>query len=153
MEATYTDLGRDDIPKLIGVSSITLRNQHVQAEASDELAGAKRLGSDKAEGKQFVGAIEHDGYLRFAKVPLQGLRRIVVRVASAGAGGSIEIHRGSPGGPLLGSTSVEVNGSWEQFYARAIELEPATGRDDLFVVFKNAKNRGGLMNIDSLDFQ
>lgn len=153
LEATYTDLGRDDIPKLIGVGKVTLRNRKVQAEAADEIVGAKPLGSDKAEGKQFVGAIEHDGYLRFANIPLDQVQTISVRVTSAGAGGEIEIHRGSVDGPVLGRTNVEVNGSWDAFYDKKIELEPTTGRDDLYVVFKNPQNRGGLMNIDSLNFQ
>jgi cytochrome c len=152
LEATYTDTGRDDIPKLIGVGSVTLRNRHVQAEAADSLAGAQRLGSGKAEGNQFVGAIEHDGYLKFAAVPLESVQSIVVRVASAGAGGAIEIHDGSVDGPLLGQTNVEVNGDWEAFYEKTIALESAPARGDVFVVFKNAANRGGLMNIDSLEF-
>ena len=49
--------------------------------------------------------------------------------------------------------TVEVNGSWEDFYVKPIELEASSGRDDLFVVFKNEKNRGGLMNVDSLEFR
>ncbi|MGN6546023.1 MAG: carbohydrate-binding protein, partial [Aureliella sp.] len=153
LEATYTDLGRDEIPKLIGVGKVTLRNRKVQAEAADEIVGAKPLSSDKAEGKHFVGAIEHDGYLRFANVPLDQVHAISVRVTSAGAGGEIEIHRGSVDGPVLGRTNVEVNGSWDAFHEKKIELERTTGRDDLYVVFKNPQNRGGLMNIDSLNFQ
>jgi cytochrome c len=150
LEATYTDLGRDDIPKLIGVGAVTLRNPHLQAEEADAIAGAKRLNSDNAEGKQFVGAIEHDGYLQFSKVRFDDLSAIKVRVASAGAGGTIEIHRGSVDGPLLGQTSVEVNGQWEKFYDKTFPLEQGQGQDDLFVVFKNFEKRGGLMNIDSL---
>jgi cytochrome c len=153
LEATYTDLGRDEIPKLIGSGSVTLRNRKVQAEEADDVRGAKKLGSGKAEGKQFVGAIEHDGYLKFAKIHLDKLQSIVVRVASAGVGGSIEVHRGSVDGPLLGRTTVEVNGSWEEFYEKNIPLEATTGRDELYLVFKNAEQRGGLMNIDSLYFQ
>lgn len=153
LEATYTDLGRNEIPKLIGVGSVTLRNRKVQAESADAIAGAQRLGSGNAEGKQFVGAIEHDGFLKYSGIPLSNVRSIVVRVASAGAGGAIEIHRGSVDGPLLGRTNVEVNGNWEEFYEKTIQLEPSSGSDDLFVVFKNAENRGGLMNVDSLRFQ
>ena len=75
---------------------------------------------------------------------------ISVRVASAGAGGDIEIRRGSANGDLLGRTSVEVNGNWEEFYEKTITLRESDARDSLYVVFKNEKNRGGLMNLDSL---
>jgi cytochrome c len=74
-------------------------------------------------------------------------------VASAGAGGVIEVRRGGVDGALLGQATVEVNGQWEEFYDKVIELEPSTGTDDLFFVFQNEKNRGGLMNVDSITFQ
>lgn len=153
LEATYTDLGRGDIPKLIGVATVTLRSRNLQAEAADEFAGTRPLSSDQAQGKRFMGAVEHDGFLKFADVPLDDLRVLTARVASAGAGGAIEVRRGSVDGPLLGSTSVEVNGSWEEFYEKTIELEAASGSDDLYIVFKNPENRGGLMNVDSLSFR
>ncbi len=153
LEATYTDLGRGDIPKLIGVGSVMLRSRNLQAESANEFRGTQPLGSDRAEGKQFMGAIEHDGFLKFADIPLDGVHAITARVASAGAGGAIEVHRGSVDGPLLGGATIEVNGDWEAFYDKTIELEPASGSDDLYIVFKNPQQRGGLMNVDSLLFR
>ena len=71
-----------------------------------------------------------------------------VRELAAGS-----IRRGSLEGPLLGMLPVTVNGSWEDFREESIALALATGRDTLYVVFKNEANRGGLMNIDSLSFR
>ena len=153
LEATYTDLGRDEIPKLVGVSSVSLRSRTVQAEAADAIAGTQPLNSDKAQGKTFMGAINHDAFLKFEAVRLDGLKAVTVRVTSAGAGGTIEVRRGAPDGPLLGTIPVEVNGSWEDFRDKKIELQPTQGRDSLLLIFKNEANRGGLMNIDSLTFE
>ncbi|TVQ00893.1 MAG: carbohydrate-binding protein [Planctomycetaceae bacterium] len=153
LEATYTDLGRDDIPKLVGVGAVTLRSRRVQAEAADEYRGTQPLNSDRAEGKRFMGGIEHGAFLRFDDIPLDGLRSVGVRVASAGAGGEIEVRRGAVEGPLLGSIRVEVNGAWEEFREERIGLRAASGRDTLYLVFVNPVNRGGLMNIDSLSFE
>jgi cytochrome c len=153
LQATYTDLGRGDIPKLEGSSVITLRSRNLQAESANEITGAQKLNSGKAEGKQFVGAITHDSFLRFDRISLDGLKSLKVRVASAGVGGNIEVRRGSAEGALLGSVAVEVNGNWEEFYEKEIELTNCDGRDTIFLVFKNEKNRGGLMNIDSVTFQ
>jgi hypothetical protein len=72
-------------------------------------------------------------------------------VASAGAGGHIEFRLHSPDGPVLGSMPVEVNGDWEQFYLREIEVEANMVTADLFLVFVNKKNRSGLMNIDWIE--
>ncbi len=153
LEATYTDRGRDDIPKLSATGVVTLRSRQLQAESAAEIKGARPLGSSKAEGGKFVGAIEHDGFLRFDNVPLDQVGSITVRVASAGAGGDIEIRRGSVTGDLLGGTPVEVNGDWEAFYEKTIALTESDARDVLYVVFKNAEKRGGLMNLDSLRFE
>ncbi|MEZ6086430.1 MAG: carbohydrate-binding protein [Pirellulaceae bacterium] len=150
LEATYTDLGRAEIPRLIGTASITLRNRHLQAEEADEFQGTQALGSDKAEGKRFMGAINHDAFLLFKNIPFDDLQSVTVRVTSAGSGGTIEARRGSPNGTLLGSVEVEVNGSWDAFYDKSFDLTPSSGRDSLYLVFKNEKNRGGLMNIDSV---
>lgn len=153
LEASYVDLGRGEIPKIIGIGSIRLRSRHLQAEAADKFAGTRPLGSDKAEGNQFMGAIEHDGFLKFDRIRFDDIKSINARVASAGVGGTIEVRRGSIDGKLLGKATVEVNGQWEEFYDKIITLEPTTGTDDLFLVFQNEKNRGGLMNVDSLTFQ
>lgn len=153
LEAIYTDLGRGEIPKLIGIGAVVLRNRHMQAEAADAFQGTQRLGSDRAEGRYFMGAINHEAFLKFNDIPLDGLKTIAVRVASAGAGGEIEVRRGRVDGELLGTVMVSVNGSWEDFYEKTIELKPQSGRDAVYLVFKNPVNRGGLMNIDSLIFQ
>ncbi len=153
LSANYADTGRGDIPKLSGSASVTLRSRNLQAESADEFRGTQKLGSDKAQGKHFMGGIEHDGFLKFTNIPLDTVEQVVVRVASAGVGGVIELHRGAVDGPLLGSTTVDVNGDWTDFYEKTIELESTEGRDSLYVVFKNEKNRGGLMNIDSLNLQ
>lgn len=153
LEATYTDLGRGEIPALIGTGSVMLRSRHVQAEAADHFHGTQVLGSGKAEGGHFMGAINHDAFLKFAGVTFDGLESIVARVTSAGAGGTIEIRRGRPDGDLVGSGEVKVNGSWEDFFELEIPLTDSTGRDALFLVFKNETNRSGLMNIDSIKFR
>jgi cytochrome c len=110
------------------------------------------LNSNKAQGKAFVGSIEDGASLRLNGISLAAVSQIIVRVASAGAGGIIEVHRNKIDGTLLGSVSVEVNGEWETFSEKTITFPKQDGIDDLFFVFKNPKNRGGLMNIDSIEF-
>ncbi len=99
-----------------------------------------------------MGAIEHDGFLRFNQISLEKTKQIVIRAASAGAGGVVEARRGSPTGPLLGDVTVEVNGDWHAFTEKIIDLKEPSSREDVYLVFKNEKNRGGLMNIDSVSF-
>ena len=79
--------------------------------------------------------------------------RVTLRIASAGAGGSIEIRLDQPDGTLLATTEIEVNGQWEQFYDRHVELKKADGRHDVIMRFVHPQQAGGLMNLDSIHFQ
>ncbi len=153
LEATYTDLGRGEIPPLSGSFSVVLRSRRIQAESADEYKGTPPLNADQAQGKRFMGAIVHDGFLRFTQISLAQTKQIVIRAASAGTGGTVEAHRGATDGPLLGSVPVEVNGDWHAFTEKIIELKDPSGHDDVYLVFKNEKSSGGLMNIDSVEFR
>ncbi len=153
IEATYTDLGRGDIPALSGSGSIVLRSRLIQAESADEYKGTQLLNANEAQGKRFMGGIGHDAFLRFNQISLGQTKQIVIRAASAGAGGTVEAHLGAADGPLLGSVLVENNGDWHAFTEKIIDLKEPSGREDVYLVFKNEKNRGGLMNIDSIEFR
>jgi hypothetical protein len=58
-----------------------------------------------------------------------------------------------PDGPLLATVPVEVNGQWEKFYDREVDLPATQGRHDLIVRFTHPGNASGLMNLDSVHFQ
>jgi cytochrome c len=152
LEATFTDAGNGAIPALTSTASLVLRSRKIQAEAAIEYRRTKPLASDNAEGGQFMGSIDHRGFLKFPELRLDQVGAIRVSVASAGAGGQIEFRVGSPKGEPIGVVSVEVNGQWEEFYQKMIPIEAVSGSHDVYAVFVNEKNRGGLMNIDWVEF-
>jgi cytochrome c len=143
LEATYTDAGRAPAGSLNAQTSVKLRSRRLQAELADETISAKVLGN-------FVGDIHHEAILRFSKVNLTDSVRATCRVASAGAGGKIEIHAGSVSGELLGEVEVKPTGAWDKWVELSTPLKPA-GRGDVFVVFVNP-GQGGLMNLDWIRF-
>ncbi|MEP7219096.1 MAG: hypothetical protein ABI876_09280, partial [Bacteroidota bacterium] len=49
----------------------------------------------------------------------------------------------------MATADVEVNGEWEKFYERIVDLPETKGRHDLYFRFVNEQNPGGLMNLDS----
>lgn len=153
LEASYTDLGRDAIPALSGTASVTLRSRTVEAENADAFSGTQPLNSGRASGGVFMGAINHDGYLLFRDIDLARVNALSIQAASAGAGGAIEVRFGSKDGPVLGSTPVDVNGDWEAFSEKRVLLQHSSQRGDLYLVFQNEQNRGGLMNVDRITFQ
>ena len=153
LQASYTDLGRDTIPALSGTATVTLRSRSVEAEQADAYSGTQPLGSGRASGGVFMGAINHDGFLLFRDIDLSRVDALKIQAASAGVGGRIDIRFGSVDGPLLGSTQIEVNGDWEDFSEKRVALTPTTDRGDLYLVFQNEQNRGGLMNVDRITFE
>ncbi len=158
LEANYTDRGAGIIPALNATATVRLRPRLVEAESANEVGGPQLLGSGSASGGRFVGAINHDHYLKFREVNLGHVNQLKLNVSSAGTGGSIEIRQGQKDGPLLASTEVRVNGEWEKWYELTVDLPETSGEadaqtpKDLFVVFTNPQKAGGLMNLDSIYF-
>ncbi|WP_433609844.1 carbohydrate-binding protein [Dactylosporangium sp. CA-139114] len=68
-----------------------------------------------------------------------------VRVASAGAGGTIEFRAGSPTGPLLGTVSAANAGGWDTFREAAVPLAVSASQV-LYVVCHGGS--GSLFDID-----
>lgn len=153
LEATYLDRGVGDVPALSGSATLVLRQRKVEAETADEIRGPQLLSSKSAGGGKFAGAIDHGHYLRFNDLTFDQVKRVTLRVASAGAGGSIELRLDKPDGPLIATAPIEVNGNWEAWYDRDVEIAATKGRHDLFVRFVNAQRQSGLMNLDSIYFQ
>lgn len=152
LEASYVDLGAEGVPAQSEVAKITLRPRKIEAEYADQISGPQVLNSGNASAGKFIGAINHRHFLKFSDIPLKDAKRVLLRVASAGAGGAIELRAGSPDGKLLGKADIEVNGQWEQFYDKWIELPAERERGDVYVVFVHPQGASGLMNLDSITF-
>ena len=152
LEATYTDRGAGAIPPLSASATLLLRQRAVEAESADEIHGPQVLGSGNASGGKFIGAINHGHFLRFRNIAMDEVGSITLRIASAGSGGQIEVRLDKPNGELIASTDVEVNGQWEEFYDRKVELKYTSGRHDVIIQFVHPQKAGGLMNVDSIQF-
>ncbi|MFN9219351.1 MAG: PQQ-dependent sugar dehydrogenase [Planctomyces sp.] len=152
LEAIYADRGAGTVPSLTAATTVYLRQRLVEAELADEVRGPQILNSGNASGGRFIGAINHGHLLRFSGVQLDQVGAMKLKIASAGAGGAIEIRLDSAEGELLASVPVEVNGQWEQFYERTVSAGEHSGRRDLFIRFTHPQQAGGLMNLDSIEF-
>lgn len=157
LHATYRDKGWGTIPSLSASQSIELRSRTLQAEMADKIHNMQILGSHSAGNGKFCGAINHGSYIRVDRVPVNQFKSIVASVASAGAGGKIEVHMNEPDGPLVGTMDVKVNGNWEKWYEVTME-NPADltanspSHVDLYFVCVNETQKSGLMNIDWIRF-
>ena len=80
-----------------------------------------------AGGGQNIGFIEHGDYVSYERVNLEELTGIRFRVASGGAGGTIEARLDSPTGPLAGSVAVAPTGGWQNWANVTMDLPTPAG--------------------------
>ena len=117
---------------------------------------------------EFEGLVQTDGYwydndlsnidagdhVSYAPISLSQVPKLRFRVASAGAGGTIEARLDSPTGELAGSVDVPVTGGWQQwqFVDMDVAASAQEGSHELFLVFTNPNPAAtGLFNINFFD--
>lgn len=145
LEAVYTDGGRSPAGSLSAKASISLRSRRLEAELADEKQGPRALG-------RFAGAIDHGHALLWTNLNFQGSGLVLARVASGGAGGTIQLRAGSREGALLAELDVAVTGSWDKWIEVSAPLMAPAERSDLVVLFLNPE-KSGLMNLDWIEIQ
>ncbi len=146
IDASYTDNGG-----LTTRSVRTLQPKKRQGEHWSSMSGVQVAAHAAAEGGSTAGYIENNDWIAFSPYRLNNATQFTARVASAGAGGTIEVRTGSPTGGLLGSVAVPVTGSWETFVnvTANITAGPASTAT-LYLVFKGGA--GNLFDVDSFTF-
>ena len=98
------------------------------------------------EGGQDVAYIEDGDYIGFKDVDFSsGADAIDLRLASPNSGTSVEIRLDSQNGTLIGTCSVTETGGWQDWATQRTALEKATGKHDLYLVFRGGE--GYLFNI------
>ncbi len=102
-------------------------------------------------GGRNVGSIESNDYIKVKSVDFRtGAIAFMATVASAGAGGAIELHLESQTGPLLGSCAVQPTGGWQTWTSVSCDVDTIGGVHDLFLVFTGGG--GSLFNLDWWQF-
>ena len=164
IEAVYTDEGAGQAGALTGRDQAILQPDPKQAEhysSTGRVPGAgtdgdpgvqKETTSDPQGGGQNIGFIEDGDYVSFEPFNLEGIRAITFRVASGGAGGTIQLRLDAPDGPLVAETAtIAPTGGWQSWTDVNLDLpNPPEGTHELFVIFRGGG--GGLMNLNFMRF-
>src|SRR3954470_8396660 len=164
---TYTDKGGPGgIVPLTGRAQVILQPKTKQAEfysSTGRIPGAATTGdpgvvteaaADDQGGGKDIGFIDDGDYVSYKPVNLSNLNELRFRVASAGDGGTIEVHLDSPTGTLVGTTAtITPTGGWQPYKTVALPLtNPPAGTHELFLVFRNRGATQNLFNINWLEF-
>ena len=126
-----------------------LRNGPVQAEWFTAQFGIQAVAHKGAAGGRTVGYVDNGDRLRFDSFDLTGVTRFTARVASNGAGGTIEVRTDSRTGPLLGRVAVTRTGGWETYRDVTATVAPSSSRV-LYLVFRGGS--GTLFDLDQFTF-
>lgn len=123
--------------------------QVLRAENYDDYSGV--LLTRAGDGTQAAGFIENGDWLAFHEVDFgAGVTRMEARVASAGAGGAIEVHLDRVEGAVAGVCAVPVTGDWYGWTTITCPNVQASGVHDIFLVFRGGS--GGLFNLNWFRF-
>ncbi|MEQ1907008.1 MAG: carbohydrate-binding protein, partial [Pirellulaceae bacterium] len=151
LEVSYTDAGRPPAASLVGKATVTLRNHRMEAEESTELSGASIQNAGHASGKRFLQANADGNSARIAGLNLSEVTSVTCRVASASAGGTIELHRGTAGGETIATIEVKPTGDAKIWAEVVTQMKPIEQRSDVVAVFKNP-GQTNFLNLDWIQF-
>ena len=167
ISVTYTDKGGPGgIVPLTGRAQVILQPKTKQSEfftttgrvpdgATGGTPGVQtETAADDQGGGSDIGFIEDGDYVSYKPFNLQDISEMRFRVASAGAGGTIEVHLDSPTGTLVGTTAnITPTGNWQSYKMVSLPLaNPPSGTHELFVVFRNRGSTDSLMNVNWMEF-
>ena len=167
IEAVYTDNGATGAPALTGRDIHVLQPKRKQAEfftTTGRAPGVTGGGDpgvqteatgDTAGGGQNIGFIENGDYVSYTPMNLEGILGLRFRVASGGAGGTIQVRLDAADGPLVAETAmITPTGGWQNYKTVDLALpNPPEGTHQLFFVFRHPTDQGGLMNLNWIDFR
>jgi len=102
------------------------------------------------EGGTDVTGIQSGDWTAYPSVTLMGVSSFVARVASAGSGGSIEIHLNSPAGPMIGSCVIVGSGGTQNFVNAYCNVSSTNGTHTVYLVYSGGQ--GNLFNLEYFGF-
>jgi PKD repeat protein/glucose/arabinose dehydrogenase len=164
LEAVYTDKGAPGSSTLTGRDEAILPPKRKQAEFFTTTGraangtgggdpGVQTEDTSDAGGGKNIGFIEDGDYVSFNPVSLKDIRQLNFRVASGGVGGTIEVRLDSPTGQLVATSPQIANtGGWQTWTTVQVPLSnPPSGTHELFLVFRNPADQGGLFNVNWME--
>jgi len=118
----------------------------VEGESYTSSFGVQIAGHATASGGNTLGYIDNGDWAGYSSVSTAGVTSFSARIASAGAGGTIDVRSGSQTGPVLGSVAVPSTGSWDVF--QTVSTSVSGGSGPLFLTFRGGS--GALFDVDTL---
>jgi arabinoxylan arabinofuranohydrolase len=126
-------------------------NPYVRQEAETNAWASGVETERSSDGGINVGYVDNGDYLKVRGVAFgTGARTFTARVASASAGGRVEVRVGGPTGTVAGTCTVPATGGWQNWTTVSCGVSGLSGTQDLYLRF--AGGSGYLLNLDWWQF-
>ncbi|GIF13440.1 glycoside hydrolase family 43 protein [Actinoplanes teichomyceticus] len=134
-----------------GAPQVGTLNPYVRQEA-ETIAWSSGVETEASSGGgRNVGYLENGDYIKVKGVAFgSGATSFSARVASAAAGGRLELRLGGVNGALAGTCSVPGTGGWQTWTTVSCAVSGASGTQDLYLRFTGGS--GYLFNVDWWQF-
>ena len=150
IQASFTGKLGDPVTAPIKVVA-AFRNPYEENRAEEFTAQHGVLTEPCSEGGRNVSNLENGDWISFAGLDFSsGAKTVVLRVASATEGGTIEVHLDGPNGPLVGSCAVTNTGGWQKWVPVTCDIRGVN--DVRTICFKFTGGKGFLLNVSKWRF-
>ncbi|MFC6021730.1 ThuA domain-containing protein [Plantactinospora solaniradicis] len=122
-------------------------NTTVQAEAFSAQSGVTVVSKSSAVGGALVGYLDPGDWAAYNGQNLTGVTSLRARIASGGAGGTLQVRTGSQTGTVLGTATISNTGGWESYAEVSTALSGVpSGTQNLYLTV--AGSGTGLYDVD-----
>jgi len=137
--ATFTWTGTQS-----GGYAVNPANQ-IQASSFNSVLGLQTEPTSDLWGGYDLGYASAGSYALYQKMNFAaGFTNVNARIASAGAGGTMEFRLDSPTGTLISVVTLPVTGGWQNWQTVSGSVSNATGLHNLYIIFKGGSGIGNL---------
>jgi cytochrome c len=116
-------------------------------------AGVQVESTTDEGGGQNIGFIGNGDFVSYSPMNFKDVTGLRFRVASGGAGGTIQVRLDAPDGPLVAETEmITPSGGWQIWKDVDLALpNPPAGTHQVFFVFRHPTALDGLMNLNWIE--
>lgn len=151
--ASFEDNGGGAGSPLTGTALAVLQPKLKQAEHALETFDIQlEATGDFLGGGQNVGFVNNNSALKFGPMNFKDIEYITARYASEGFPATVEVRIDDMNGPLIATLQTTLTGGWQTYDYFTTTINDPGGTHDVYFVFKNAANPGGIGNFNWFEF-
>jgi hypothetical protein len=146
IRGVFKDEGVEPINAQISVE-VSNRDGFAQNEFEDSNEQLGLIVENSTEAGKNLCDANNGEWCRFDSVDFgRGAKALDVRVASASAGGTLEVRLDSLEGPVIAVLQVDTTRGWQNWVTKTADIREVTGTHDVF--FKFVGGTGVLFNVN-----